>query len=248
VADQLLREFDLADAAEKRLKAYSGGMRRRLEPGARLVGRPQRSSSTSRPRALDPISRQAMWERVSRLRDAGVTVLLTTQYLEEADALETGSGSLRQVRLRIEGTADELKRRHRRRRADNRVRPDLEERAAMLLGGRAKGAAELPLRFGDGRCRQCRERSRPSRRSGIEPLSVALARPTLDDVFRRVAAVISIEQSEPQEGGRMNAIATQFPDTAMLPASPSFVTQVGILLARLLRQLVVSQRPNINLP
>ena len=108
-AAELLAEFDLADAADARLRTYSGGMRRRLDLALALVGSPSVVYLDEPTTGLDPISRAALWERVRALKAAGVTVLLTTQYLEEADALADRIGIVARGRLRIEGTADELK-------------------------------------------------------------------------------------------------------------------------------------------
>ncbi len=197
-ADDLLREFDLVDAAEKRLKAYSGGMRRRLDLALALVGRPSVVFLDEPTTGLDPISRQSMWERVQRLRADGVTVLLTTQYLEEADALADRIGIVAAGRLRVEGTSEQLKRSIGGDVLTVEVRPDLEERAATLLGGRGEGHGRVALEVRDGGAAVPRTLAALTA-AGIEPVSVALARPTLDDVFRHVVGGHLIEKSEPQE-------------------------------------------------
>jgi ABC-2 type transport system ATP-binding protein len=197
-ADELLREFDLTDAAEKRLKAYSGGMRRRLDLALALVGRPSVVYLDEPTTGLDPISRQSMWERVGRLRAGGVTVLLTTQYLEEADALSDRIGIVASGRLRIEGTPDELKRSIGGDVLTIDVASALEGPAATLLGGRGEGRGRVALAVRDGGAAVPRTLATLTA-AGIEPLSVSLARPTLDDVFRRVVGGHLIEQSEPQE-------------------------------------------------
>jgi len=86
-ADQLLERFDLADAGRRRTSTYSGGMRRRLDLAAGLVGRPAVIFLDEPTTGLDPRSRQDMWQVITELVRTGVSVLLTTQYLEEADAL-----------------------------------------------------------------------------------------------------------------------------------------------------------------
>jgi ABC-2 type transport system ATP-binding protein len=196
--DDLLREFDLADAAGKRLKAYSGGMRRRLDLALALVGRPSVVFLDEPTTGLDPISRQAMWERVARLRADGVTVLLTTQYLEEADALADRIGIVAAGRLRVEGTSDELKRSIGGDVLTIEVRPEFEDRAAALLGGRAEGHGRVALEVRDGGAAVPRTLATLTG-AGIEPLGVSLARPTLDDVFRSVVGAHLVEQSGPQE-------------------------------------------------
>ena len=89
-ASELLAEFRLDDAASRAVKTYSGGMRRRLDLAASLVSRPRILYLDEPTTGLDPISRNEMWDIVARLADSGVTVLLTTQYLEEADQLADG--------------------------------------------------------------------------------------------------------------------------------------------------------------
>jgi ABC-2 type transport system ATP-binding protein len=108
-AQELLRQFDLREAAERRVGTYSGGMRRRLDLAASLIGRPEVVFLDEPTTGLDPRSRQAMWEIVTGLTDAGVTVFLTTQYLEEADSLADRIAVLDDGRIVAEGTADELK-------------------------------------------------------------------------------------------------------------------------------------------
>jgi ABC-2 type transport system ATP-binding protein len=110
-AAELLERFDLIEAAGRRVGTYSGGMRRRLDLAASLI-RPVQVLFLDEPTTgLDPRSRLRMWELVSELRDSGTTVLLTTQYLEEADWLADRIAVIDGGRLVAEGTAAELKRR-----------------------------------------------------------------------------------------------------------------------------------------
>jgi ABC-2 type transport system ATP-binding protein len=197
-ADELLREFDLADASQKRLKAYSGGMRRRLDLALALVGRPSVVFLDEPTTGLDPISRRSMWERVKGLRSDGVTVLLTTQYLEEADALADRIGIVAAGQLRVEGTSEDLKRSIGGDVLTVEVRPDLEETAATLLGGRGEGRGRVALEVRDGGAAVPRTLATLTA-SGIEPVSVGLSRPTLDDVFRHVVGGHLIDKSQPQE-------------------------------------------------
>jgi ABC-2 type transport system ATP-binding protein len=110
-AGELLAQFDLLGAADRRVATYSGGMRRRLDIAASLIGGPEVIFLDEPTTGLDPRSRQAMWEIVAELAAAGVTVLLTTQYLEEADCLADRIGVLDRGAIVAEGTAEELKRR-----------------------------------------------------------------------------------------------------------------------------------------
>jgi ABC-2 type transport system ATP-binding protein len=109
VADELLERFDLVDAADRRVEKYSGGMRRRLDLAMSLVVRPQVLFLDEPTTGLDPRSRRAVWDAVTTLADEGVTVLLTTQYLEEADRLAQRIAVIDGGRVIEEGTAQELK-------------------------------------------------------------------------------------------------------------------------------------------
>ena len=109
-AAELLERFDLVDAADRRPATWSGGMRRRLDLAMGLLGEPRVVFLDEPTTGLDPRSRRAMWDAVRDLVADGVTILLTTQYLEEADSLADRIGLLDGGRLVAEGTADELKR------------------------------------------------------------------------------------------------------------------------------------------
>jgi oleandomycin transport system ATP-binding protein len=109
-AKELLAWFDLADAASRRAKTYSGGMRRRLDLAASLVGRPAVIFLDEPTTGLDPAKREDMWDVVRRLVTDGSTVLLTTQYLEEADALADEISVIDHGRVIAHDTSDGLKR------------------------------------------------------------------------------------------------------------------------------------------
>ena len=110
-ADELLRRFELTDAASKQVTMYSGGMRRRLDLAMTLVGSPSVIFLDEPTAGLDPRSRRTMWEIIRELVADGVTIFLTTQYLDEADHLADRIAVLDRGRIVAEGTPDELKRR-----------------------------------------------------------------------------------------------------------------------------------------
>ncbi|MGZ3666906.1 MAG: ATP-binding cassette domain-containing protein [Ktedonobacterales bacterium] len=110
-ATELLERFDLADAAKKPPATYSGGMRRRLDLAMTLMGHPRLIFLDEPTTGLDPRSRHTMWQIIRDLVAGGVTILLTTQYLDEADQLAGRIALLDQGKLVVEGTPDELKRR-----------------------------------------------------------------------------------------------------------------------------------------
>ena len=108
-ADELLEQFELTDAADRVVKTYSGGMRRRLDLGAALIGRPRLLILDEPTTGLDPRSRIGMWDVIRDLVREGTTLLLTTQYLEEADELADTIAVVDHGKIIARGTADELK-------------------------------------------------------------------------------------------------------------------------------------------
>ena len=108
-SDELLEQFDLVDAADRVVKTYSGGMRRRLDLGSALIGRPRLLFLDEPTTGLDPRSRLGMWDVIRSLVREGTTLLLTTQYLEEADELADTIAVVDHGKIIARGTADELK-------------------------------------------------------------------------------------------------------------------------------------------
>ncbi|MET9469189.1 ATP-binding cassette domain-containing protein [Streptomyces sp. NPDC006544] len=145
-ADELLTRFGLAEAAARTAKTYSGGMRRRLDLAASLVARPEVLFLDEPTAGLDPRSRQDLWELVRELRADGTSVLLTTQYLEEADRLADRVAVLSGGRIAAEGTPAQLKSRVAGHRLDLTLTSrdaydSLAPHAAGLVAGLAAGAA-----------------------------------------------------------------------------------------------------------
>ena len=107
--NELLELVGLTDAADRRVKTYSGGMKRRLDLGLSLVNSPEVLFLDEPTTGLDPGSRRVLWDEIKRLRDSGVTIILTTQYLEEADELADRIAIIDEGLVVAEGTSDELK-------------------------------------------------------------------------------------------------------------------------------------------
>jgi ABC-2 type transport system ATP-binding protein len=186
-ASELLTRFDLTDAAGRRVATYSGGMRRRLDLAASLVAQPSVLFLDEPTTGLDPRSRLVMWDVITGLVDSGVTVFLTTQYLEEADRLAGRVAVLDGGRVVAEGTPAELKRQT----ADQRLDLVLAGRAAFeavarVLGDRVIARDDRERRLGvatDGSAPHVRALLDEIDPGGgaVERFSVHTA--TLDDVF-----------------------------------------------------------------
>ena len=164
---ELLERFELADAADRIVKGYSGGMRRRLDLAASMMTRPPVLFLDEPTTGLDPTSRQQMWDAVRELLGDGVTVLLTTQYLEEADALADTIVVIDHGRVIADGTPKELKEASRSARVEITLsdpHPDAVAAIAPLVGGRVE-VSEDGRRLSAG----CRHRAGPCDRAGPGP-------------------------------------------------------------------------------
>ena len=185
-ADELLIRVGLADAADRKVSGYSGGMKRRLDLALALVHMPRILFLDEPTTGLDPQSRTALWEEVGRLRrEEGVTVFLTTQYLEEADVLADRVGIIDQGRLVAEGTPAELKAEIGRPsvHAIPRNEKDREAIAAFLapFGERLDTTRDVAVRLRDGL--GLTDIVRAVDANGVDLVDLELRAPSLDDVF-----------------------------------------------------------------
>ncbi|MCX5991480.1 MAG: ATP-binding cassette domain-containing protein [Chloroflexi bacterium] len=190
-AGELLESLDLAEAADRGVKTYSGGMRRRLDLAASLVARPPVLFLDEPTTGLDPRSRIGLWDTIAGLVKGGTTVLLTTQYLEEADRLANHIAVIDHGRIIEQGTPEYLKECCG---GDVLLQLRLSDRSQTALG------AEILATFGDGKIRADAETGQlelPVEKGttilpevirrldarGVAIYDIALRRPTLDDVF-----------------------------------------------------------------
>jgi ABC-2 type transport system ATP-binding protein len=184
-ADELLEQFDLTGAAHRRVGAYSGGMRRRLDLAVSLLRMPRLLFLDEPTTGLDPRSREAMWDAIHALVATGTAVLLTTQYLEEADRLADRIVVLDHGGIVASGSADELKASVGGEVARLVVAGPLRERAVAVAGPRAAidpetGTVDVPT---DGSAADVRRLLADLDAAGVEVDRLTLERPTLDDVF-----------------------------------------------------------------
>jgi ABC-2 type transport system ATP-binding protein len=189
-ADEILERFELADAAGRRAGTYSGGMRRRLDVGASLVGRPQVLFMDEPTTGLDPRSRIALWEIIEQLVSDGTTLMLTTQYLEEADQLSDRIVVIDLGKVIAEGTSDELKARVGGERLELRVDDPTQVQIAVdaviaLASGDPhvdSATRRITVPVTDGQ-KLLAEAVRRLDAADVHVSELALRRPTLDEVF-----------------------------------------------------------------
>jgi len=190
-AEKILERFELTHAANRPAKTYSGGMRRRLDLGASLSGRPAVLFLDEPTTGLDPRSRVGMWDVIRELVNDGTTLLLTTQYLEEADRLADQIAVIDMGRVIAEGTADELKTGVGGEVLAIRVtdRSRVPEAAGAVLGLGVGGGkvdnntCEITVPVGSDGPAVLTEAVRRLDDAGIKLADIGLRKPTLDDVF-----------------------------------------------------------------
>jgi len=205
-ATGLLAQFDLTDAADRVLKGYSGGMRRRLDLAAALMTRPPVLFLDEPTTGLDPVSRQRVWEAVREMTAEGVTVLLTTQYLDEADALADRIVVIDHGRVIANGTPQELKKASRSARLEVTLTTP-HPGAAEAIGSLTAGQVHIS---DDGRRLSAGVDSAPGLATsvvraldaaGVLVDNVEVRQPSLDDVFFSLTGGhLSPEDDEPGNG------------------------------------------------
>ncbi|NEY35813.1 ATP-binding cassette domain-containing protein [Streptomyces sp. PRKS01-65] len=209
VTAELLERFDLADVADRPAQSYSGGMKRRLDIAMTLVGDPRIIFLDEPTTGLDPRSRHTMWQIIRELVTGGVTVFLTTQYLEEADELADRIAVLHDGRIAAEGTAGELKRLipggHVRLRFFD---PAAYRSAAAALRGATRDDEELALQIpSDGSQRELRSLLDWLDSAGVEADELTVHTPDLDDVFFALTAGTD-QPNQPNRPNRPNQKGT----------------------------------------
>lgn len=211
-ADELLHRFDLSDAADRGIKGYSGGMRRRLDLAASLIGNPSVLFLDEPTTGLDPRSRQGMWEVIENLVSEGTTVLLTTQYLEEADQLASRIVVLDHGNVIAEGTSDSLKNQVGGDRVEIAISNSADaDRVSDALQSIASGPIttdQITLKIlvpVTGGSTAIVSAVRALDEASINIADIALRRPTLDDVFLSLTGHVTeqpAESSAPATGRR----------------------------------------------
>ncbi|MEV4204475.1 ATP-binding cassette domain-containing protein [Nocardia salmonicida] len=204
-ARELLGEFDLEKAANRRVGTYSGGMRRRIDIACGLVVRPDVVFLDEPTTGLDPRSRQGVWDLVRDFKTAGITTLLTTQYLEEADALSDQIIVIDHGVVIASGTADELK--HRTGGSYCEIVPlDLEGLPTIVaalgsllpaenLAALTPESDRITIPAPDG-AKTLAEALRRLDNASVELVDIALRRPSLDDVFLQLTGHLASNEDE----------------------------------------------------
>ena len=201
-AEDLLERFNLTDAGGRTIKTYSGGMRRRLDLAGALIGQPNLLFLDEPTTGLDPRSRLGMWDVIRDLVRQGTTLLLTTQYLEEADELADVIAVVDTGKIIAQGTADDLKAQVGGERLELVVRDRASVQAAVTLLASLAGGVEVDehtrrlTAASTGGAQQLVEVVRHFGEADIAIDDLALRRPTLDDVFLSLTGHHSVEQSE----------------------------------------------------
>lgn len=187
-AVELLEQFDLVDAGKRPVKTYSGGMRRRLDLAASIIATPPVLFLDEPTTGLDPRSRLAMWAVIKKLVEADVTILLTTQYLDEADQLADSIAVLDGGKIIAEGTADELKQRVGKERLVLTIKDNFEKAVSIVNGDAVLTDADartISVAI-DGGVAEIKTILDQLQAAGVAVEALSLNKPTLDDVFMQL--------------------------------------------------------------
>jgi ABC-2 type transport system ATP-binding protein len=202
-AKELLEQFDLVEASSRPVKTYSGGMRRRLDLALSLIATPPIIYLDEPTTGLDPRSRLAMWDIIKKLVEADVTILLTTQYLEEADQLADKIAVLDDGKIIAEGTAEELKNRVGKERLELTIDANSNfDKAAEFIHGEGlskdlkKRTISVSLNGGVPEVKKILDQME---HANINVESLSLHKPTLDDVFMNLTGHRAEEALEEEE-------------------------------------------------
>ena len=201
-AEELLEQFSLTDAARRSIRTYSGGMRRRLDLAASLIVRPKILFLDEPTTGLDPRGRQEMWGVIQDLVRGGTTLLLTTQYLEEADQLANEIAVVDHGKVIARGTSDELKRKVGGERLEIVVETQNIPAARDIVAKVSNAPVAVdesmrqisaPVTTGS---RALIDAARELDAAGIHPLDIGLKRPSLDDVFLALTGHVAEDKTE----------------------------------------------------
>lgn len=199
-AQELLEQFDLTDAADRPAKTYSGGMRRRLDLAVSLIATPPIIFLDEPTTGLDPRSRLAMWTVINQLKDSGTTILLTTQYLEEADQLADEIVVIDDGKVIAQGTAKELKSKIGKDRLElTFTNQKTLKDAVKILGLGANDVMDKELRLSiaiKDTNKDVRQTLDKLAKANIKISSMDIHKPTLDDVFLSVTGKKSDKESK----------------------------------------------------
>jgi ABC-2 type transport system ATP-binding protein len=199
-ANELLERFNLTDAAKRPIKTYSGGMRRRLDLAASLIVQPKVLFLDEPTTGLDPRGRQDMWGVIQELVKGGVTLLLTTQYLEEADQLADEIAVIDRGTVIARGTSDALKKQVGGERLEITVNNDDVAKTAEIVAQVSGSAVHTDLRTVSAPVTTGSLALMAALRSlddaKIHPLDIGLKRPSLDDVFLSLTGHVAEEAKE----------------------------------------------------
>jgi ABC-2 type transport system ATP-binding protein len=209
-AEEILEKLSLTEAANRQVKTYSGGMRRRLDLGASLVGTPKILFLDEPTTGLDPRTRKELWDIIRELAHEGTSILLTTQYLEEADELADKIAVIDYGKVIAEGTSDELKKRL----GGDMVEFELRNKAdydkalsavdAFCNDNRQANEEDLTIKIPvKNSAEDLLTVTKMIDKSGIKPINISLHKPTLDDVFLSITGKKpQNEEQKPKKRGR----------------------------------------------